>query len=191
MRFFHRHDRRDLLPVHTDNVRNTDWVILLEANTIVGGSGERLRVAQAGQAREIIRKGWPFRPRFFLYVKGYNPRIHFVVFCPQLYKYDHAGHLLPLRGIEIGQFIARALDDKATPRTPWYALSSGPSDQPIINESLLTEYDTLLAEPTLVPQIQRRALESHVDLEKLERTLTDGVPELVQSPAAHRNGRQL
>ncbi len=177
--------------MHPDNVRNTDWVILLEANTIVDGSRERLRVAQATQAREIIRKHWPFRPRFFLYVEGYNPRIHFVVFCPQLYKYDHAGHLLPLRAIEIGQFIARALDDKATPRNPWYALSSELPDQPIINESLLTEYDTLLAEPTLVPQIQRRALESHVDLEKLEHALTGDLPELVQSPAAHRNGRQL
>ncbi len=67
---------------------------------------------------------------------------------------------------------------------PWYALLSGLSNQLIINESLLTDYDTLIAEPTLVPQMQRRALESHVDLEKLERSLTHTLPELVQSPAA-------
>ena len=34
------------IPVHSDNVSTKDWVILLEAGTIVGPSGEKLRVAQ-------------------------------------------------------------------------------------------------------------------------------------------------
>ena len=173
MAIFRRHDRRDLLPVHPENVRNTDWVILLEANTIVDGSGRRLRVARTSQAREIVKSFWPFGPRFFLLVEGYNPRIHFAVFCPQLYKHDRAGRLVPLRGAEIGQFIAHALNDKADLRNPWYGLSSGVPDQPIINETFLNEYDTLMAEPTLVPQMSPPALENHVDMEQFERALSD------------------
>jgi hypothetical protein len=173
MGIFRKHDRRDLLPVHPENVRNTDWVILLEANTIVDGSGQRLRVARSTQAPEIIKSFWPFRPRFFLFIEGYNPRIHFAVFCPQLYKHDRTGRLVPLRGGEIGQVIAHALNEKADPRNPWYGLSSGLPDQPIIDETLLSEYDTLLAEPTLVPQMSPPAIENHVDMERLERALTD------------------
>lgn len=173
MALFRRHDRRDLLPVHPDNVRNTDWVILLEANTIVDGSGDRLRVARAAQAREIIKSRWPFGPRFYLFVEGYNPRIHFVVFCPQLYKHDRAGRLTPLRGTEIGQFIARALNDKANPRPPWYGLPDKVPDQPIINETLLNEYDSLLAEPTLVPRLPPAAIESRVDTQKREHALAE------------------
>ena len=48
---------------------------------------------------------------FYLFVKGYNPQLHFVVLCPQLYKHDRAGRLIPLRAAEIGQFIARALNE--------------------------------------------------------------------------------
>lgn len=173
MGLFHKRDRRDLLPVHPENVRNRDWVILLEANTIVDGSGWRLRVARTTQAREVVRSFWPFGPRFHLFVEGYNPRIHFAVFCPQLYRHDGIGRLVPLRGAEIGQFIARALNDKANPRHPWYALSHGLPDQPIINETLLGEYDTLLAEPTLVPRSSPPALEGHVDMGKLERALSE------------------
>jgi hypothetical protein len=173
MPVFHKHDRRDLLPVHPDNVRNQDWVILLEANTIVDGSGDRLRVARTTQAREIIRSRWPFGPRFFLFVEGYNPRIHFAVFCPQLYKHDRMGRLVPLRGAEIGHFIARALNEKADPRHPWYGLSHGVPDRPIINEALLSEYDTLVTEPTLVPNMSPPQLEHHVDMAELERALAD------------------
>jgi hypothetical protein len=54
-----------------------DWVILLEENTIVDGSGQRLRVARTSQAREVVKSYWPFGSRFFLFVEGYNPRIHF------------------------------------------------------------------------------------------------------------------
>jgi len=173
MRMFHKHDRRDLLPVHPENVRHQDWVILLEANTVVDGSGQRLRVARTSQAREVIKSYWPFGPRFFLFVEGYNPRIHFAVFCPQLYKHDRMGRLVPLRGGEIGQFIARALNDKANARNPWYGLSHGLPDEPIINETLLSEYDSLIAEPTLVPQMSPPALENHVDMAVFERALED------------------
>jgi hypothetical protein len=169
MGIFRRYDRRELLPLHPENVRNTDWVILLEANTIVDGSGQRLRVARTTQAHQIIKSRWPFRSRFFLRVQGYNPRLHFVVFCPQLYKHDRTGRLVPLRATEIGQFIADALNNKAIPRPPWYRLASEIPNRPIINESLLDEYDTLLAEPTFAPSIAPPALENMADMKRLER----------------------
>jgi hypothetical protein len=150
-----------------------DWVILLEENTIVDGSGQRLRVARTSQAREVVKSYWPFGSRFFLFVEGYNPRIHFAVFCPQLYKHDRMGRLVPLPGPEIGQFIARALNDKADGRNPWYGLTDGVRKQPIINEALLNEYDSLLVEPTLVPQMSPPRLENHVDMQELERALAD------------------
>jgi hypothetical protein len=34
-----------LVPIHPENIKSKDWVILLEASTIVGPSPERLRVA--------------------------------------------------------------------------------------------------------------------------------------------------
>jgi hypothetical protein len=33
------------IPVHPDNIAKKDWIILLEAGTIVGPSAEKLRVA--------------------------------------------------------------------------------------------------------------------------------------------------
>lgn len=107
-----------------------------------------------------------------MYVEGYNPRIHFAVFCPQLYKHDRMGRLVPLRGPEIGQFIACALDHKVDQRNPYYGLSDGLPDRPPINEALLSDYDTLIAEPTLVPQMSPPRLESHVDMQELEHALS-------------------
>jgi hypothetical protein len=46
-------------------------------------------------------------------------------------------------------------------------------DQSIINEAFLIEYDSLLAKPTLVPQISPLTIESHFDMNELERALTD------------------
>src|SRR5208283_6143842 len=101
MAIFRRHDPHHLVPLHPDNVRSVDWVILLEANTIVDGSGRTLRVARAMRAQKVIKTFWPFTRRFFLYVEGYNSRIHFVVFCPQLYKHDEDGQVVPMLVQEI------------------------------------------------------------------------------------------
>jgi hypothetical protein len=80
---------RHRVPVHPDNVINKDWVILLEAGTIVGPSPQRLRVARATQERRISRKFRLFaQPSYFLILEEYNPRVHAVYFCPQLYRYD-------------------------------------------------------------------------------------------------------
>ena len=88
-----------LIRIHPDNATSKDWVILLEAGTIVGPSPERLRVARSTLERKIVKKYniW-LQPEHFLFVEGYDPRIHAVYFCPQLYKYDSEKKLVPLQG---------------------------------------------------------------------------------------------
>jgi hypothetical protein len=70
-----------LIRIHPHNVRSKDWIILLEAGTIIGPSPERLRVARATQERTIVRRYniW-FRAEHFLVVEGYDPRIHAIYF---------------------------------------------------------------------------------------------------------------
>ena len=87
-----------LIRIHPDNAKSKDWVILLEAGTIVGPSPERLRVARSTLDRKIVKKYniW-LQPEHFLFVEGYDPRIHAVYFCPQLYKYDSDKKLVPYR----------------------------------------------------------------------------------------------
>src|SRR5690348_762065 len=76
MGLFKRTVASHLVPVHRHNVAKKDWVVLLEAGTIVGPSPERLRVARATQERRIVKKYNIFlRARHYLVVDGYDPRI--------------------------------------------------------------------------------------------------------------------
>jgi hypothetical protein len=78
-----------LIPVNSQNVTSSDWVILLEAGTIIGPSPERLRVARSTLERKIVKKyNFILKAKYFLVLEGYDPRTHAVFFCPQLYKYD-------------------------------------------------------------------------------------------------------
>jgi hypothetical protein len=123
-----------LIPVSLDNAANKDWVILLEAGTIVGSSPDRLRVARSTLDKKIVKKyDLLLRAKHFLEVEGYDPRIHAVYFCPQLYKYDPDKKLVPLQGEEIGRLIAQALASGVKERRPWYEPSEKLPDQPIIN----------------------------------------------------------
>jgi len=136
-----------LIPIHRDNATNKDWVILLEAGTIVGPSPERLRVARSTLERKIVRKhNFWLRAERFLVVEGYDPRIHAVYFCPQLYKYDSEKKLVPLQGDEIGRLIANALENGIVERRPWYAPAEKLPDRPIISTPLQTDYDSLVVE---------------------------------------------
>ena len=117
MGFFRKKISNDMVPIHPDNVANKDWIILLEESTIIGPSPERIRVAGWLQEKKIVKKYDMFlRKRYFVVVEGYNPRIHALYFCPQLFRYD-SGKLVPLQGEEIGQLIA-----------PWCAGSQHPAD---------------------------------------------------------------
>ena len=56
MGIFRRKVPINYIPIHPDNVRKKDWVILLEAGTIIGPSADKLRVARATLEKRIVRK---------------------------------------------------------------------------------------------------------------------------------------
>lgn len=120
---------------------------MLEAGTIVGPSPDRLRVARATLERKIVTRYNIFlRAEHFLVVDGFDPRIHALYFCPQLYRYDPDKKLLPLHGEEIGILIAQSLVGGVTERPPWYEPSEKLPDQPIITAPAQTEFDTVVVE---------------------------------------------
>ena len=147
MGIFRRKVPNHLIPTHPDNVTNKDWVILLEAGTIIGPSPERLRVAQSMQERKIVKKyDILLRARYLLVVEGYNPRIHTLYFCPQLYRYDSEKKLVPLQGEEIGRLVAQAVESGINERRPWYAPLEKLPDQPLVNTPMISEFDTVVVE---------------------------------------------
>ena len=147
MGIFRRRVPSHLIAVHPDNAAKNDWIILLEAGTIVGPSPERLRVARATLERKIIKKYNIFlRAKHYLIVEGYDPRIHAMYFCPQLYKYDPDKRLVPLQGEEIGRLIAQSLEGGVVGRRPWYEPSERLPATPIISTPAQTEYDTVVVD---------------------------------------------
>jgi hypothetical protein len=145
-----------LIPIDADNAASKDWVILLEAGTIVGPSPERLRVARSTLEKKIVRRYEPrLNVKHFLEVEGYDPRIHAVYFCPQLYKYDPDKKLVPLQGDEIGKLIAQALASGVKERRPWYEPSEKLPNQPIINTPA-DEFDTLVVDMPAVRTVNEK-----------------------------------
>jgi hypothetical protein len=146
MGIFRRNAPMHLIPIHSANITNKDWIILLEAGTIVGPSPERLRVARTTQERKVVKKYKSLQAKYFLVIEGYDPRIHVLYCCPQLYRYDSDKKLLPLQGEEIGRLIAQSLEGKIAERRPWYEPSESLPDQPIVGTSMLTEFDSVVVE---------------------------------------------
>ena len=145
--------RSHLIPVNPQNATSNDWVILLEAGTIIGPSPERFRVARSTLVRKIVKKyDFLLRAEHFLVLEGHDPRIHAVFFCPQLYKYDSEKKLVPLQGDEIGKLIAHSVESGITERRPWYNPSEKLPDRPIIDAPMNTEFDTLVVD---MPSVER------------------------------------
>ena len=120
MGLFRKKTLNHLIPIHPDNIGNKDWVILLEAGTIVGPSPQRIRVARCMQEKNILKKSDMLRrTKHFMVIEGYNSRIHAVYLCPQLFRYE-SDKLVPLAGEEIAQLIARSIEAGAVERFPWY-----------------------------------------------------------------------
>jgi hypothetical protein len=143
MSIFKRQSQGTLVPIHPDNAKTKDWVVLLEAATIVGQSRDKLRVALTTQERKLVRKKKLFQqPRYFLIVAGYDPRIHGLYFCPQLYRKEDGG-LVPLSGEEIGQLMAQALEGGAIEKSPWYEPSDSMPKEPIIEAAPELEFEAL------------------------------------------------
>ena len=142
-----------LIPVNPQNATSNDWVILLEAGTIIGPSPERLRVARSTLERKIVKRyNFKLKTEHFLVLEGHDPRIHAVFFCPQLYKYDSEKKLVPLQGDEIGKLIAHSVEGGITERRPWYNPSEKLPDRPIIDAPMNTEFDTLVVD---IPSVER------------------------------------
>jgi hypothetical protein len=146
MGIFTKTSQGTLVPIHPDNAKTKDWVVLLEAATIVGQSRDKLRVALTTQERKLVRKKKLFqKPRYYLVVDGYDPRIHALYFCPQLYRKEDAD-LVPLSGQEIGQLMAQALEGGAVEKSPWYEPSDSMPDEPIIGSAAQVEFDSLVVD---------------------------------------------
>jgi hypothetical protein len=136
-----------LIPVRAENAVKKDWVILLEAGTIVGPTPERLRVARSTLERSIVKKyNILLKAQHYLVMDGYDPRIHALYFCPQLYRYDPDKKLVPLSGEEIGRLIAQALEAGVVERRPWYEPQEKVPEQPIISAQMHAEFDTVVVE---------------------------------------------
>ena len=145
---FFRKDANHLIPIHPDNAASSDWIVLLEANTIVGAAGGKLRVARTTQERNIVKRLRGFRRKPFLVIDGYDPRIHTLYFCPQLYKHDDDDRLVPLEGEEIGRLVAKALEENVKSRLPWYEPIDSLPAEPIITGDIVRDFDTLVVEKT-------------------------------------------
>ena len=146
MSFFSRRPASHYVPIHPDNARKKDWIILLEAGTIVGKPRDKLRVAQTTTERKVVKRYRLFgKAQHFLLVDGYDPRIHALYFCPQLYKYDQ-DKLVPLQGEEIGRLIAHSLETSVNERCSWYEPLEKTPDEPVISGPAQGEFDSVVVE---------------------------------------------
>ena len=136
----------NLVPVNADNAKTRDWLVLLEASTIVGHQRGKLRVALVTQERKIRKKRRLFRKaEYFLVVEGFDPRIHALYFCPQLYK-NEDGALIPLSGEEIGRLMAQALEGGAIEKRPWYQPADEVPEETVIKHTSEMEFDSLVVD---------------------------------------------
>ena len=100
-------------------------------------------ISNSGRLREFLSN---LLSCHFIAVEGFNPRIHALYFCPQLFRYDDGDRLVPLEGEEIGQLIARAVEAGAAERRPWYEPTDKLPQEPLIKSAMLGEFDTLVVE---------------------------------------------
>jgi hypothetical protein len=135
------------IPIDPDNIAKKDWIILLEAGTIVGSAPQKLRVALATMEKRIVRKyNFFLRAKHFLVLDGYDPRIHALHFCPQLYRYDCDNKLVALEGEEIGSLLVKSLQDGIVKKKPWYEPSEKLPNEAIISKALNSDLDTVVVD---------------------------------------------
>jgi hypothetical protein len=159
MGIFRRKVPSHYIPIHPDNIGKKDWIILLEAGTIIGPVTERLRVAKATLEKKIVTKyNILLRRRHFLVLDEYDPRIHALYFCPQLYKLDSDGKLLALEGEEIGKLLAQSLQDGVVEKQPWYEPSNEVPSQPVIATTMEVNFDTVVVDGSAAKSPERHAL---------------------------------
>lgn len=147
MGIFRRKVPRHYIQIHPDNIATKDWIVLLEAGTIVGRPAAKLRVAAATLERKIVTKyNILLRKTYFLVLEGYDPRIHSLYFCPQLYKLDADNKPVALDGEEIGKLLAQSVRDGVLPKQPWYEPSETLPVEPIIATNVKSSFDSLIVD---------------------------------------------
>ncbi len=147
MGIFRRKVPHHFVQIHPDNTTNKDWIVVLEAGTVIGPSPSKLRVARATQERTIVKRHNIFlSAKHYLVVDGFDPRIHALYFCPQLYKYDSDKKLIPLQGEEIGALIAQSVEGAVIDRRPWYVPGEQPSRKPVVSAPAPAEFDTVVVD---------------------------------------------
>src|SRR5262249_15857194 len=105
---------------------------------------EKLRVALATLEKKIVKKYNIFlRP---LVLDGYDPRIHALYYCPQLYRYNTEKTLVPLEGEEIGKLVAQAVQNGVVEKQPWYAPSEMLSRKPIVDGNMNIDFDSVVVD---------------------------------------------
>jgi hypothetical protein len=105
------------------------------------------------------------KPQYFLVVDGYDPRLHALYFCPQLYRKED-GDLVPLGGQEIGQLMAQALEGAAIEKLPWYQPSDGMPKEPIVASTPDLEFDSLVVDPPIARANEPTVLRTNGNREK-------------------------
>ena len=126
-----------------------------EAGTIVGRPTERLRVAAATLEKKIVAKRNIFlRKTYYLVLPGYDPRIHALYFCPQLYKLDSGNKLVPLEGEEIGTLLARSVRNGVVEKCPWYEPLEQVPKNPVVANVDKAGLDSLVVEDAALSTAQ-------------------------------------
>ena len=88
------------------------------------------------QEKKILKKYDMFlRTKYFIVIEGYNPRIHALYLCPQLFRHD-TDKLVPLEGEEIGELIARSVEAGAPERCPWYDPMEPLPQEPLFDSAM-------------------------------------------------------
>jgi len=85
---------------------------------------------------------------------GYDPRIHALYYCPQLYRYDGDKALVPLEGEEIGKLVAQAVQNGVVEKQPWYAPSEMLTREPIVSGSMNIDFDRVVVDAPAGPSVQ-------------------------------------
>ena len=84
------------------------------------------------------------RRTHFLVLEGYDPRIHALYYCPQLYKYDGEKRLVPLEGEEIGRLVAKAVQNGVVEKRPWYPPSEMLPRKPVVDGKMDIDFDSMV-----------------------------------------------
>ena len=79
-------------------------------------------------------------------LEGYDPRIHALYYCPQLYKYDGERTLVPLEGEEMGKLVAQAVQNGVVEKQPWYAPSEMLTRQPVVTGNMNIDFDRVVVD---------------------------------------------